>query len=208
MTEDREPPKIYLATPPAFELSGFETPLKAALDAAPVACLRLSLATRDEDDLSRAADMLREIAHARDIPLVIDDHFRLVERLGLDGVHLTDGARRVKEVRKLLGKEAILGAFCGTSRHAGMTAGELGADYIAFGPVSADTLLGDGTVAEPELFQWWSEMIEIPVVAEGGLAGAALAGLLPYTDFICLSDEIWAAGDGPAAALGRIAASL
>ena len=41
------------------------------------------------------ADALREIAHARDVALVIERHVLLVERLGLDGVHLTDGARSV-----------------------------------------------------------------------------------------------------------------
>ena len=40
--------------------------------------------------MARAADACREIAHARDVPLVIERHAGLVERLGLDGVHLTD----------------------------------------------------------------------------------------------------------------------
>ena len=36
--------------------------------------------------------------------------------------------------------DAIVGAFCGTSRHDGMTAGEMGADYVSFGPVAAVSL--------------------------------------------------------------------
>ncbi|HDR28019.1 thiamine phosphate synthase, partial [Rhodovulum sp.] len=163
-----ERPQIYLITPPAFELDTFAPRLAAVLDAHPVACLRLTMATRDEDSVARAADALREIAHARDVPLVIEAHLGLVERLGLDGVHLTDGSRSVRKVRKALGTDAIVGAFCGASRHDGLTAGEAGADYIAFGPIGA-TALGDGTLAERDLFEWWSEIIEIPVVAEGAL---------------------------------------
>ncbi|HIE71875.1 MAG TPA: hypothetical protein EYP98_17775, partial [Planctomycetes bacterium] len=56
------------------------------------------------------------------------------QRLGLDGVHLTDGSRSVRVARKELGPDAIVGAFCGTSRHDGMVAGEAGADYVALGP--------------------------------------------------------------------------
>lgn len=200
-------PQIYLSTPPQFDLAAFSDILASALDAVPVACLRLSLATRDEDTLSRSADTLRAVAHARDVPLVIDTHFRLVEPLGLDGAHLPDGAARVREVRKALGQDAIVGAFCGASRHAGMTAGECGADYIGFGPVTASPHIGDGTLAEADLFAWWSEMIELPVVAEGGVTDAQVLALRPYVDFFCLGEEVWGEDD-PLAALRRIAALI
>lgn len=65
--------------------------------------------------------------------VVIDDHVKLAQRHGLDGVHLTDGARAVRDARKELGDDAIVGAFCGSSRHEGMTAAEHGADYVSFG---------------------------------------------------------------------------
>ncbi|MFV0245276.1 MAG: thiamine phosphate synthase [Qingshengfaniella sp.] len=201
-----EHPQIYLVTPPSFTPAEFSRRLAAALDAAPVACLRLALTSSAEEDIARAADTLREIAHARDIPLVIDRHVALVERLGLDGVHLTDGSRSVRKTRKTLGEEAIIGVFCGTSRHDGMTAGEAGADYVAFGP-AGQTALGDGSRAEPDLFAWWSEMIEVPVVAEGALGDAEITALAPVADFIALGDEIWGDAD-PAARLKAIYARL
>lgn len=197
-----ERPQIYLITPPEFELSSFPGQLASVLDAHEVACVRLAMASQDEDRISRAADALREITHARDIALTIDSHVQLVERLGLDGVHLTDGARSVRKTRKELGADAIVGAFCGASRHDGMSAGESGADYISFGPVGA-TALGDGTVAEHELFEWWSQMIEVPVVAEGALTAELISKIAPVTDFFGLGAEIWGADD-PAAALGEL----
>lgn len=201
-----ERPQIYLITPPEFELSSFPDRLARVLDAHEIACLRLSMASRDEDRVSRAADALRAVAHARDIAIAIEEHVQLVERLGLDGVHLTDGARSVRKVRKELGADAIVGAFCGASRHDGMNAGEAGVDYVSFGPVGA-TALGDGAVAEPALFAWWSEMIEVPVVAEGALSVETVAQLTPVTDFFGIGDEIWGADD-PAAALGALIAAM
>jgi len=129
-----EQPQIYLISPPELELSAFPDTLARVLDTHEIACMRLALATQDEDRLCRAADTLREITSARDVALVIDEHIMLAERLGLDGVHLGDGARRVAKTRKALGEDAIVGAFCGTSRHDGMNAGEAGADYVSFGP--------------------------------------------------------------------------
>ena len=80
-----------------------------------------------------------------------------------------------------------------------MSAGESGADYVAFGPVGSAPL-GDGSIAEPELFAWWSEMIEVPVVAEGDLNSEIIRTLAPITDFFGIGEEIWRAED-PAAQL-------
>ena len=154
--------------------------------------------------MARAADALRELAHKRDVALVIESHVLMVERLGLDGVHLTDGARSVRKVRKDLGDDAIVGAFCSHSRHDGMSAGEAGADYIAFGPVGA-TPLGDGTQADDDLFAWWSEVMAIPVVAEGALTLERVATLAPITDFFGIGEEIWREADAAAALKALIA---
>lgn len=205
MPED-ERPQIYLISPPEVSLSSFPSALAALLDAVPVACLRLTLASQDADLIARVADACREVAHARDVAVVLTDHLGLVARLGLDGVHLSDGARSVRQARKELGADAIVGAYCGASRHDGMNAGEAGADYVSFGPV-ADLGLGDGRIADHSLFAWWSEMIELPVVAEGGLDAARLAELAPVTDFFGIGPEIWRADD-PAAELVRLAAAF
>ena len=203
---DAEQPQIYLITPPEIELSHFPTDLARVLDATEIACIRLSLATRDEDLILRAADAVREVAHRFDVALVIDTHVVLAQRLGLDGVHLTDGARSVRMARKELGADAIVGAFCGHLRHDGMNAGEAGADYVSFGPVG-ETTLGDGSRAESELFEWWSEMIEIPVVAEGGLDADIIRTLSPITDFFGIGEEIWR-NDDPVVALKTLTAAM
>ena len=190
MTDAQDHPQIYLITPAEFDLSSFPETLSACLDSTEVACVRLTLATQDELRIAKAADALREVTHARDVALVIDTHVMMVERLGLDGVHLNDGARSVRKARKSLGDDAIVGTFCANSRHDGMTAGELSADYVSFGPVG-QTALGDGRQAELELFEWWSQMIEVPVVAEGALDADLIRALAPHTDFFGIGEEIW-----------------
>jgi thiamine-phosphate pyrophosphorylase len=197
-------PQITLITPPAFDPDHFADRIGRVLDGIGIACLRLSLGTRDEDTLMRAADAAREVAHARDVAVVIDNHLILAERLGLDGVHLTDGARQVRKARKDLGADAIVGAFCGASKHDGMTAGEAGADYVAFGPVG-ETRLGDGSRAPFDLFDWWSEVIEVPVIAEGALTADLVARFGPVSDFLAVGEEIWGTDDPLAALKGLIA---
>lgn len=199
-----ETPQLYLITPPAFEPAQFGPTLSQILDGMDIACLRLGHAG-DAQAIARAADGLREIAHARDVPLVIEDHLAFVDAHGLDGLHLSQG-RGVRKMRETLGADPILGAFCGPSQHDGMLAGEAGADYIAFGPVS-DTGLGDGSQAEDALFAWWSEAIELPVVAEGGLSRDRVETLAPMVDFFAIGPEIWSS-DAPLAALKDLTAPL
>ncbi|UXU74655.1 MULTISPECIES: thiamine phosphate synthase [unclassified Paracoccus (in: a-proteobacteria)] len=201
MTDQANTPQLYLITPVGAAASTLGPMLADVMDRFPVACLRIPGAGT-EDELGRLADLAREIAHARDVAVVIDDHVMLAQRHGLDGVHLTDGARSVRHARKELGADAIVGAFCGASRHDGMTAAEAGADYVSFGPCGT-TALGHGQIAEHDLFQWWSEMIEVPVVAEGALTPSLIAQLAPVADFIALGGEIWSEHD-PVEALGHL----
>ncbi len=184
-----ERPQIYLVTPPLLQ-EGFVDVLSEVLDTLPVACVRLALAAEDEGDIARAADQVRETCHARDVPVVIAQHGWLVERLGLDGVHLLDGARSVRKWRKELDKDAIIGAYCAASRHDGLNAGEAAADYVSFGPVRASDL-GDGTCAPHDLFAWWSEVVEVPVVAEGAFDLETAGALASVVDFVALGREIW-----------------
>ncbi|MBU2958327.1 thiamine phosphate synthase [Paracoccus sp. 1_MG-2023] len=194
-------PQLYLMTPAGAQASALGPLLTEVMDRFAPACLRIR-GGAEEDELGRLADLAREIAHARDVAVVIDDHVKLAQRHGLDGVHLTDGARAIRFARKELGADAIVGCFCESSRHEGMTAAENGADYVSFGPVG-ESALYRGEPATLDLFQWWSEMIEVPVVAEGAITSELLSQLSPVSDFIAIGAEIWTQDD-PAAALSKL----
>ena len=186
-------PQLYLMTPAGAQASSLAPMLAEVMDRVAPACLRIR-GGAEEDELARLADLAREIAHARDVAVVIDDHVRLAQRHGLDGVHLTTGAKQVRYARRELGDDAIVGAFSGASRHDGMSAAESGADYVSFGPVGP-TGLGTGEEAPMDIFAWWSEMIEVPIVAEGGLDAVLIGKLAPITDFFAIGPEIWAKDD-------------
>jgi thiamine-phosphate pyrophosphorylase len=200
-------PGLYLVTPPAFDPTAFADSLAAALDAAPVACVRLAL-DGAEAEIRAAADALQPVCAAREVALVIADHVRLVKPHGLDGVHLPGAAAKaVRAARAEIGAERTVGAWAGASRHWGMTAAEAGADYVALGPVAAGAL-GDGVEASPELFAWWAEVIETPVVAEGGMTPEMARALAGSVDFIAARMSVWGHPDGPAAAVRAYAAAL
>ncbi|MGB0507625.1 MAG: thiamine phosphate synthase [Pikeienuella sp.] len=199
--------RLYLVTPPLDDAAEFAAVLDPVLATGAVACVRIRTTDDDESLVRRIADQLREVAHAHDVAIVLTDHFNLAAATGVDGVHLTDPRLSVREARKVLGADAIVGAFAGVSRHDGMTMAEAGADYVSFGPVD-QSALGDGSFADGDLFDWWSEMIETPVVAEGGMTAELSAVLAEKADFICADKMVWDAPEGPVKAAKTLAELL
>jgi thiamine-phosphate pyrophosphorylase len=200
--------RLYLVTPAEFEPEPFAALLGRALAAHPVACVRIDLGAAPEEAWQAAVNHLLPVAHQHDVALLIAEHHRLVAPLGLDGVHLATSRTPIREVRRALGPDRIVGAFAGASRHVGMTLAEAGADYVSLGPVGATGGLGDGRRAEDELFHWWAEMIETPVVAEGGVTPSDATRLAAYADFIVPEPGLWKAPAGIEAALAPYAEAL
>jgi thiamine-phosphate pyrophosphorylase len=98
----------------------------------------------------------------------------------------------------LVGK--ILGITCHASRHLAMTAGELGADYVAFGAFFPTTTKETQHVADLELLAWWSEVMEVPSVAIGGITADNCAPLVRAgADFLAVVGAVWNHAEGPAA---------
>ena len=203
------PSRLYLTLPQSFDGEVFAPILRSALAATPIACVRLDLGAAEEEDWIRAANYVIEPCHEADVALVVTDHYRLVEALGLDGVHLSKAARTpMREVRKALGEDVIVGAEAGTSKHNGMVLAEAGADYVSFGPVGDTGALGDDACAGDDLFEWWGEMIETPSVAEGGVTVEDAQRLTAHVDFVVPDRRIWEGPEDIADKLVRYATAL
>lgn len=196
--------RLYLRVPDT-EPAAFAPVLTRVLAAVPVACVRLALgAQADEAGWTKAVNHLAPVCRAEDVAIVVTDHFRLAARLGVDGVHLETSRTPLRQVRKTLVADRIVGAAAGTSRHQGMVLAEAGADYVSFGPVGDGGVLGDADRADDALFAWWSEMIETPCIAEGGVTLEDARRLALTADFIVPGMAVWDAED-PVAALRAFA---
>jgi thiamine-phosphate pyrophosphorylase len=195
--------RLYLVTPPVLP-GNFPDLLGAALDSAEVAAVRLWLPGASEDELARAVGLLRKVSEARGVALVLAGSPLLAMRTGCDGVHLAWGEMEVAAARRIVGEGLQLGVFCGASRDLAMRAGEEGADYVAFGPFE-----GGADDSDPEVLGWWSELMELPVVAEGAASGEACAALARAgADFVAVREAVWNAPAGPAAAVRALQATL
>lgn len=202
------PCRLYLITPQRLDPVAFQAPLAAALDGGDVACLQLRLKDATEDDIARAVETLMPIAAARDVAFLLNDNAALAARLGCDGAHLGQGDGDHPAARRLL-EGRILGITCHASRHLAMEAGELGADYVAFGAFFPTESKATTHRATPEILAWWHEMFEIPSVAIGGITAENCAPLVQAgADFLAVIGAVWNHPSGPAQGVRAMNAAI
>lgn len=209
----RQRTRLYLITPPDIaDVPGFVKTFETALEGGDVACLQVRIKPDgmvDEAKSQVVAETLLPVCRSRGVALIINDSVNVCEAVGADGVHLGALDMRVKDARKRLGKQPIIGATAKDSRHVAMEAGEQGADYVAFGAFFPTTTKADTVPADPELLTWWQTVMELPCVAIGGITPERAKEMsLAGADFLAVSSAVWAHPEGPAAAVAAFNAAL
>jgi thiamine-phosphate pyrophosphorylase len=201
--------RLYLVTPPAVEPASFRDLLAAALDSGDVAAVQLRLKEASEDEWRRAVDALRPVAQSRDVAFLLNDRAGLARACGCDGAHVGQDDMPAVEARRLLGPELTLGVTCHGSRDLAMRAGEDGADYVAFGAFFPSGSKEVVHRADPEIIAWWSELMELPCVAIGGITAENCAPLVRAgADFLAVIGAVWNHPDGPAAGVRAVNAAI
>ena len=200
--------RLYLITPPSLDPLAFRDTLAAALDAGDVAAMQLRLKDVDDDTIRRAIDVLRPVTQGRDVAFLLNDRPDLAVQTGCDGAHVGAEDMPVSEARRILGG-LQLGVSCYDSRDLAMEAGEQGADYIAFGAFFPSSTKETEVRAGTDLLQWWSELMELPVVAIGGINAGNCAPLVQAgANFLAVISAVWDHPEGPAAGVRAMNAAI
>jgi len=205
VTETREPTRLMLVVETG---EGALARLEAALAAGDVASVVIRAAAGRALDAASVKPLVAAI-QARGVAALIDGDARLARTLKADGVHVPvsdSGSAAYAEAREIVGSGAIVGFDAGRSRHDAMTAGEEGADYVAFG---IPAFVKDRASAEErqiDLVAWWTEIFEVPAVAFD-VADMALVGALADAgaDFVAVS---LSPGAPPSAAAELVRAAM
>jgi thiamine-phosphate pyrophosphorylase len=194
--------RLYLISPPRLSAANFLEPLKEALKGGDVASFQLRLKDVSDDEIRRAADLLRPVVQAAGAAFILNDRPDLAHELGCDGVHIGQEDAAYADARRSVGADAIVGVTCHDSTHLAMEAAEAGADYVAFGAFFATRTKQPKTMADPEILRAWSMATVVPCVAIGGVTVENAPILVEAgADFLAVSSAVWEHKDGPAAAV-------
>lgn len=193
--------EIYLIAPPDAETAAFAELLKAVVTETSVAALLLPRGDRSDAAYRAFVSDIGFIAQEAGCAVLIDGEPGLARSLGADGLHVEGPAAAAKAAMAALKPDLIVGGGSIATRDEAMTKGELGLDYIMFGPLS-------GAIAADirELAGWWAEAMVIPSVLSDPEATPETADAMGC-EFLALGDSIWRSPD-PAATIAAIAIRL
>lgn len=100
---------------------------------------------------------------------LVNDDAALAQTVGAHGVHLGQGDGAVAAARTLLGRDAIIGQTCHASLELAQAAQHAGANYVSFGRFFSSHTKPHAPPAEMALLPMARALLDIPVVAIGGV---------------------------------------
>lgn len=154
-----------------------------------------------------AADALRrdhaaallKLCREREVPLIVNDDWRLAHEIGADGAHLGRNDGNVALARAALGTGAVLGVSCYDDESRAIAAARAGADYVAFGAFFTSPTKPDAVRAHPTLLTATAHLPALRVAIGGITPDNAPALVAAGADLIAVVSGVFDAPD-PAAA--------
>ncbi|SKA12135.1 thiamine phosphate synthase [Selenihalanaerobacter shriftii] len=119
-------------------------------------------------NLVNMGNELKVITKSAEVPLIVNDRVDIALAIDADGVHLGQDDLPIKEARKMMGNDKIIGISTHSLEQA-IEAAAMGADYIGVGPVFPTQTKPNYNPVGLELVEKVSQRVEIPFVAIGGI---------------------------------------
>ena len=157
-------------------------------------------------ELYETAYELRRLTSRYGAKLIINDRVDVALSVDADGVHIGSESLPIYKVRRLLGEKKLIGVSCHNQVQA-ITAQEMGADFITFGPVYyTPSKAPYGDPVGVEKLEMIAGMLQIPVFALGGIGRHNCAEVVSCgVRGIALISAIMSAPEPRAAAQGLLA---
>ena len=141
------------------------------------------------------AHKVKTITDTYQIPLIIDDRVDICLAVDASGAHIGADELPVEVVRKLIGKDKILGVTAKTVERA-LEAEQNGADYLGVGAIYPTTTKVITQPTSIETLKAIATTVSIPIVAIGGikednmepLEGTGIAGVAIVSEIMKAKD--------------------
>lgn len=159
---------LYLVTDQ--ELMSTETLEEAVEHAILGGCTMVQLREKSASsrDFYRSALSTKAITEKYRIPLIINDRLDIALAVEAEGVHVGQEDLPAPVIRRLLGKEKLLGISV-SSREQALRAAAEGADYLGVGAMFATDTKTDAGLVSMEELRIIREAVDLPLVVIGGI---------------------------------------
>jgi thiamine-phosphate pyrophosphorylase len=147
-------------------------------------------------DILLLAQRIRELTRKAGVCFIVNDRIDIGLATDADGVHIGQNDMPLREARRLLGGQRIIGVTA-TNMEEAIEAERNGADYLGVSPIFATPSKEDaGQPMGLEKLKEIRENVRIPIVAIGGITGENVARVISTgADGIAVISAIAAASD-------------
>lgn len=139
-------------------------------------CVQLREKSTDRGEFIALATELRQLCSRFDVPLIINDDLQVALEVRADGIHVGQEDISPEEIRKLAGRELIVGVTAKTVDQARRAQAQ-GADYLGSGAVFGSATKPTAKPMSMEQLKRICQSVTIPVVAIGGICLENVDGL-------------------------------
>jgi thiamine-phosphate pyrophosphorylase len=147
------------------------------------------------------ASALLALCRRLQVPLIINDHLDLFERIDADGIHVCGTDSSVAEVRTSIGKEKIVGASCYGDMQLARDAANAGASYAAFGGFYPSLVKKYEVATSPSIITQALSELSIPLCVIGGMTPQNARPLIELgVHSVAAISSVYAASDHQSAA--------
>ncbi|MEE0944813.1 MAG: thiamine phosphate synthase [Clostridia bacterium] len=172
--------------------------VKEALDGG-ITCLQLREKNMTDTEFLEEALEIGALCREYKVPFIINDNIDVAVKCKADGIHVGQSDMSAKDVRRIIGKDMILGVSAQTVEQA-VEAVENGADYLGVGAVFSTSTKLDADSVSFDTLREICERVYVPVVAIGGISGYNIHELKGSgIDGVALVSAIFASDDITAA---------
>lgn len=145
---------------------------------------------RDKDASDRyfyeEALKIRNLCDKYNAIFIVNDRIHIAMAVNADGVNAGQRDLPCREIRRLLGKDKIIGISASDLNEA-VEAEKEGADYIGFGPIfPTETKLDYECITGIETLQKVRDKVKIPIASIGGINQSNIEKIKDISDMICV----------------------
>lgn len=133
-----------------------------------ITCVQLREKNLDETSFIEEAKKICVLCRQYNTPFIVNDNVKVAIASNADGIHIGQDDMGLKDVRKIVGENMIIGISAHTVEEAKF-AQENGADYIGIGAVFETSTKNDVDVIPYEKVKSICDAVDIPKVAIGGI---------------------------------------
>jgi thiamine-phosphate pyrophosphorylase len=114
-------------------------------------------------------EKLCQLCHKHDVPVMINNDWQLLNEFNLDGVHFDEIPSNLKEIRKKLRREFIVGITCNNDLSVVDWATQHQLDYISFCSVFPSSTSNSCDLVSFDTIRKAREITTLPIFLAGGI---------------------------------------